>query len=45
MRSAKRWRSLAEHRHRWPTSAASTVARLIAPIHDALDVINSHPEW
>ena len=30
---------LAEHRYRWPTSVATRLARLTAPIHDALDVI------
>jgi len=36
---------LAEHRYRWPVGAADALARLIGPIDDALDVINSHPEW
>jgi integrase len=36
---------LAESRYRWPTAAAGELARLIAPIHDALDVIDSHPDW
>jgi integrase len=36
---------LAEHRSRWPTSVKSTLARLIAPIDDALDAIASHPAW
>jgi hypothetical protein len=26
---------VAEHRYRWPTDAATGLARLIAPIHDA----------
>jgi integrase len=36
---------LAEHRSRWPVGAADRLARLIGPIDDALDVIDSHPEW
>jgi integrase len=36
---------LAEHRYRWPVGAAARLSRLIAPIDDALDVIDSHPEW
>ena len=36
---------LAEHRYRWPAGAASALERLIPPINDALDMINSHPQW
>ncbi|MGI8715278.1 MAG: hypothetical protein ACR2NR_19270 [Solirubrobacteraceae bacterium] len=36
---------LAVHRYRWPAGAASALARVIEPIDDALDVIDSHPEW
>ncbi len=36
---------LAVHRYRWPVDAADALARLIEPIDDALDVIDSHPEW
>ncbi len=36
---------LAEHRYRWPQGATTMLARLIAPIDDALDVIDSHPDW
>jgi integrase len=36
---------LSVQRYRSPAGAASALARLIEPIDDALDVIDSHPEW
>lgn len=33
------------HRYRWPTGVAGALARLIGPIDDALDLIDSHPDW
>jgi hypothetical protein len=33
------------HRYRWPSGVAGTLERLIAPVDDALDVIESHPAW
>ncbi len=36
---------LDEHRYRWPSGVADALQRLIAPIDDALDVIESHPNW
>ncbi len=36
---------LAEHRYRWPSGVAGALQRLIAPVDDALDVIESHPAW
>jgi hypothetical protein len=36
---------LDDHRHRWPPGVAGVLERLIAPVDDALDVIESHPAW
>jgi integrase len=36
---------LDDHRHRWPSGVAGALERLIAPVDDALDVIESHPAW
>ena len=36
---------LDEHRYRWPSGVAGALERLIAPVDDALDVIESHPAW